>query len=1186
MKALYARASFLARLLCLLSSVAHSSGAQSTVPSNPAIEFIQNRAEILRAGSKTWDAASTNKSHNSLYPGDELRTGENSRVGLRLSGHKATLILDSNSRFIIPSSPQKNSAFELLKGRLFNLHRGPAEEQRFKTPTVSAIVRGTDFSLEVDADGTTKVSMLAGEVRLENSLGQLDLKSREEATVKPGEAPRRTAAITVVDVIQWCLYFPAVLDSRELPFSNEERQALDVSLHSFEAGDLLHALASLPREWRTGSRAQQFYGASLLLSVGSVDDAKAVLDSLKMPNEADERSQRLARLEGTIARMVSIVKLERPPSLAIENPASLLASESLVESYSFQAAGRLESALVFARHATQRNPDFGFAWVRVAELEFGFGRLKEAKAALRRALQLGRRNAQAAALQGFVFSAENRIKEAIEQFDSAIALDGKLANGWLGRGLCRFRQGRTAEALNDLQMAATVEPQRASLRSCLAKAWSETWMDDKAHAEITLAEQLDPNDPTAWLYSALIQFRGNRVNEAIERLERSKELNDNRSLFRSRMLLDEDLAVRSANLAAVYRDAGLPDVSLREATRAVDQNYASYSAHLFLAQSYDSLRDPRQVNLRYESPWFNELLLANLLAPVGAGTLSQNISQQEYSKLLQKDGLGISSSTEYASRGDLREAVSLFGTYGRASFAVDSQFASLNGERRNDDQERWTFYGKLKLQVTPQDTVFAQIVQYENTSGDIRQYYDQSQSSSSLRFKEMQEPNVYLGLNHEWAPGNHTLLLAARLQDGVKLTDANAGFPTFSAQTNGPATFGIFLPGFGQTYRSGLTAYSTELQQIWQDGWHTVVAGGRAQIGKVTARSTASFSPFNFPPEFFGTSDPSASRISQTASADLNRYTGYLYGFADVLESLQLSAGLAYDYLTFPNNLDLPPVVSGERNKDQLSPKAGFRWNMAKDTNLRGVYTRSLGGTYYDASIRLEPSQIAGFNQTFRSAIPESVAGLVPGSTFETWGLGFDCKPTPATYLGVSIEGLNSDATRLRGAFNFYPPAKAAQYRESLDFKEKSVVIDLNQMVGMETVLGVRYRISHAELQDDFPQIAPSLPSNGSFTPRQNLDAILHEVDLNALWNHRSGLFAGIQGAFYAQANRKDSASLDDSSFWQINASVGYRFLQRRAVVQISLLNLTDQNYRLNPLNLHADFPRTRTFVAQLSFVL
>jgi hypothetical protein len=51
---------------------------------------------------------------------------------------------------------------------------------------------------------------------------------------------------------------------------------------------------------------------------------------------------------------------------------------------------------------------------------------------------------------------------------------------------------------------------------------------------------------------------------------------------------------------------------------------------------------------------------------------------------------------------------------------------------------------------------------------------------------------------------------------------------------------------------------------------------------------------------------------------------------------------------------------------------------------VRGAYTRSLGGIYHDNSVRLEPTGVAGFNQAFRSLIPESVAGPVPATEFET----------------------------------------------------------------------------------------------------------------------------------------------------------------------------------------------------------
>src|SRR6185503_11004996 len=102
----------------------------------------------------------------------------------------------------------------------------------------------------------------------------------------------------------------------------------------------------------------------------------------------------------------------------------------------------------------------------------------------------------------------------------------------------------------------------------------------------------------------------------------------NRSIFRSRLLLDQDQAVRGANLASMYRDAGMFDRSVQEASRAVNLDYANSSAHLFLANSYDALRDPKLINLRYETPWLSEQLVANLLAPAAAGAFPRNIAEE------------------------------------------------------------------------------------------------------------------------------------------------------------------------------------------------------------------------------------------------------------------------------------------------------------------------------------------------------------------------------------------------------------------------------------------------------------------------------------------------------------------------------------------------------------------------------
>src|SRR5205085_78964 len=162
--------------------------------------------------------------------------------------------------------------------------------------------------------------------------------------------------------------------------------------------------------------------------------------------------------------------------------------------------------------------------------------------ALDRSLNISSRNPQAISLRGFLNAAIGQWDAAIKDFDHAIAIDGALGNAWLGRGLCKIRLGLPDQGRRDLQTAATLEPQRAIFRSYLAKAYENA--NDSAHAEteLRLARDLDPRDPTAWLYAGLLHLRENRINEAVRDLEKSTELNNNRRIYRSRLLLEQDLA--------------------------------------------------------------------------------------------------------------------------------------------------------------------------------------------------------------------------------------------------------------------------------------------------------------------------------------------------------------------------------------------------------------------------------------------------------------------------------------------------------------------------------------------------------------------------------------------------------------------------------------------------------------------
>jgi hypothetical protein len=249
----------------------------------------------------------------------------------------------------------------------------------------------------------------------------------------------------------------------------------------------------------------------------------------------------------------------------------------------------------------------------------------------------------------------------------------------------------------------------------------------------------------------------------------------------------------------------------------------------------------------------------------------------------------------------------------------------------------------------------------------------------------------------------------------------------------------------------------------------------------------------------------------------------------------------------------------------------------AKKTTLRGSYTRSLGGVTVDQSYRLEPTEIAGFNQAFRNLIPEVSAGPVTSPSYETWGIGIDREFKTRTYVGAIGELLNAHVRQASGAFDYNYPEKISStsiVHRNLSFHEKDLLLTVNQLLNDEWALGARFRLSQADLGAALNELAGA----GSHS-----SATLNELNLYILFNHPSGFFARSSATWYSQSNRGYLAMPGDD-FWQFNFFVGYRYPRRRAEIQLALLNATGQDYQLNPLNLYAELPRERTLAVSFKF--
>jgi tetratricopeptide (TPR) repeat protein len=1151
---------FFAWGLLLFPAFFVSAKAQTGTNAAPATEAVlltaEGRVEWQAVGRNDWSPV---RPDQRFRPREKVRTGLKSRATMRMAD-QTVASLKPLTTVEIPALGQDNrrTLIDLREGAAFFYNREGAAQTTFRTPTASGAIRGTEFHLAVDQLGNTVLTMLDGVVDLSNELGEVRVVSGEQGVVEAGRAPRKTAVLDAINIIQWALYYPAILDWNELGLADADGQQLQGSTSAYRQGDLVGAAGGLPEGYQAALAPAQIYQAATLLFVGEVDGSLAILEKIQAePNSKD------ARLAAALRELIAAVKFQDFTGSA--NPE--LATEWMARSYYLQSRGQLEAARAAARNAVKKSPDFGFGWARLAELEFSFGQTGDALKAAEKALSLTPRNAQARVVEGFLLSAQNRRSEARAKFDQAIEIDPNLGNAWLGRGLSRIRQGEIHEGRQDLQTALALEPNRAVLRAYAGKAHHQEGNEQLARKEFDLAKRLDPKDPSSFLYAALLNQQENRLNEAVRDLETSQDLNENRSVFRSRLLLDQDRAVRSANLASIYRDNGMVEVSVLEASRAVNYDYGNYSAHLFLANSYDSLRDPRQVNLRYETPWLSELLIANLLQPVGGGSLSQNISQQEYSRFFEGNRFGFISLSEYFSNGDWFQRASQYGHYDNTAYSIDANYNSINGWRENNDSEALTTSIKIKQQITPKDSVYFQALYYNFESGDVWTRYDQTRTSTGVRVKERQEPLLFAGYNHEWSPGVNTLLFVGAFDDTVLVSDpqvsANVLLERFRIEQ------GHRVP---LQYRSELRGYSTELQQIWGVTDHNIIAGGRFQSGENDTTVDAAI-----PARFIG---QLPAPLRQEVETDIQRYNFYLYDHWRMTDRLLLIGGISYDHLEYPVNINVAPITADEGERSQLSPKVGFIFEPWKNGFFRGMYTHSLGGVFFDNSFRLEPVQIAGFTQAYRSIIPESaVQNVIPGARFETFGLGFDQRLWKNTYVTIEGEILNSTADLSSGAFSYSGPfdltATAISYSDHLDYSEKSLRLSVHQLIGKDWSIGARYRLTHADLDHRFD----GFPLN---TLNGEEEADLHQINLYAIYNLPCGFFSQFHSIWTQQSAKGLLAGLPGDDFWHLNAFAGYRFFQRRAEVRVGLLNLTDQDYQLHPITLYNELPRERTFYASL----
>jgi tetratricopeptide (TPR) repeat protein len=897
--------------------------AQPRCPQPAAIvRTVDNRVQVLLAATKAQVPATRDMQ---VCAGDTIEVAARSRAIVFIIASSTLLSVDQNSRLEIGAATAARPSVNLLSGALLFITR-LRRSFEVRTPFVNASVEGTEFVVRVGADRTL-VTVLEGTVRAANDIGAVVVNAGQQAVAIKGQAPQLQVVVRPRDAVQWALYYEPIVPA-----------------------DTFARLDAIP----AANQDAAFFvrRAGLLLGVGQLEAARADLDQAQKldPGSGDADALRavvaVALNDKTQALETGRRGVERSPSST---------SAQLALSYALQANFQLEEAQHVASQAVANTPDDASAWARLAELRLMLDDVAGADTAAQRAVMLAPQSARPHVVLGFTKLAQLKIEDAERGFEQAIALRSTDPLAHLGHGLATIRQGHLDEGRGDLELAVALSPDDAIIRSYLGKAYFDEKRELQAEQQFVSAKALDPLDPTAWYYDAIQKQSLNRPVEALADIEKAIQLNDNRAVYRSRLLLDDDSAGRGARLGRVYRDLGFEQLALVEGWKSVAIDPANHSAHRLLADNYLVLP-------RHQIARDSELLQSQLLQPLNINPVQPRLAgnglnflddtgafgagYNEFTRLFAGNQIRFVGDGIVGQQGTRADNVIVSGLYDRLSFSAGQFHYQTDGIRSNNDARLDIYNVFLQSEITRSTSAQVEIRGTEVDKGDTRLLFDQTNFLSAVR-NPIETTTVRIGGRQRL--GRSALVIGSYLHHNFdQFFDTGLGFSAATKQN----------------------ADSLELRylQTWER--LNITGGGGRYAGQQT--EATSFGPFQFPPT-----------TTQFQHTNL-----YMYADARLLSALVATAGISHDDFDY-----------GFKHST-TNPKLGVTWTVDSATSVRAAAMRSLKRTLV-LTQTIEPTHVAGFNQFFDDNT---------GAEAWRYGVGVDRRLSAAVFAGAEVSRRDIDS--------------------------------------------------------------------------------------------------------------------------------------------------------------------------------
>jgi predicted Zn-dependent protease len=1069
----------MAALVALLAlGVAHAQpGSPQTCDGWQAeISSVEGTVEVQRANRDEWRVAAAGEA---VCMGDSVRVQAFGRATVRLPD-QSVLRLDERTTLTL-SQPADGigSIVELIRGVIHVISRDP-RSLRFTTPYANAGLEGTEFDLRVDdAQRRTEVAVLEGKVAFTTPGGRIDVPSGYTGLAREGGLPESRAILEPIELMRWASYFPEVLD-RELPAPDREPASDEIGDASFFAA---RAAARLRR--------------------GNLGAANADLDESTRLEPGNATALAL-RVIVAVGRNDLAAAREQARAATAATPSA--AAAYIAESYALQADGDLDGALASGAAALAIAPDNAIAWARRAEIELGRGQWAASLAAAMRATDLRPDLGYAGTVLGFVRLGAADIAAAIDQFERAATLDQGAPLPHLGLALALMQRGDFVAGRQQLEIAVALDPANALTRSYMAKTYDAENRETLPATQFELAKRFRPNDPTPWLYDALVQLNRNRPVDALQNLLGAISRNHNRALFRSRLAMDADLATRSGGAGRVLRELGFEQLALVRGWSAAAVTPSDYAAHRMLADVYSA-------RPRYEIARVSELYTSQLLQPANLTPIQPQLGQQhptlfgraapselafsELVPLVTANGLRLQASTVVGANETLGEDVALAGLRDRLSYSVGQFHYETDGFRANNDFEQTI--ANAFVQYTPSDrsSVQAELRSSEVERGDLTRKFDSSQFSELARYSDSID----------------TLRVGAKTRLG----------------TRGTLLSSIARQDVSQTYDAGpdliriageMDAVSLDTQYIREtDRWNLRTGVFVANADSIAVQTS-----------------PSGRFVSEYEADESSAYA-----YADIALSpeLLLTAGASADTIALDDGSD----------EDRLNPKVGLTWTPTAGLTFRLASFETLAGALttskQNAQPRLEPVVVAGFNQFLYGANAD--AGKVRG-------IAVDGRISEKAFAGLEL------VDRKIASWVLFPETGQVGRGK---IEEKSAIgyfywtprndLALSAHYQTDRTVGDRsaanYGILHARTR--------RLPLEARYFSPTGLTAGLRA----SLYHQRGDFFEPTPPGQPILVNS------GEDRFWIVDASLGYRLPKRRGVLSLNVDNVLDKQFRFQDID-------------------